>query len=111
MKKLFLILVAVALQCSSFAQTSQGEETRSEDVSVYTDPVRRIVKVVYFTSVNSEMHFSIVNSEGGIVLTVKDTVGKGEHSKLIDLGKYPKEKYRIIIENSRMKQEEELSFN
>jgi hypothetical protein len=96
---------------SSFAQTTHTEETTSEDVNVYTDPTRRIVKIVYYTSMNSEMHFSIVNGAGETVLTVTDKVGKGEHSKLIDLGTYPKEKYKIVVENSRMKQEEQLAFN
>jgi hypothetical protein len=111
MRKLFITTFAAVLSFGAAAQTSQMEEKRYDDVNVYTDPVRRIVKVVYYTSLSSEMHFSIINTKGETVLTVNDNVGKGEHSKLIDLGKYPKEKYKIIVENNRMKQEEQLMFN
>jgi hypothetical protein len=111
MKTLLIIPFIAALSFKAAGQTNSTEETRSEDVNVYTDPVRRIVKVVYYTSLNSEMHFSIVNGQGETVLTATDKASKGEHSRLIDLGKYPREKYKIVVENERMKQEEQLLFN
>jgi hypothetical protein len=111
MKYLFFVVFTIGAVCSSRGQTTKYEETRSEDVNVYTDPVRRIVKLVYYTPLNSEMHFSIVNEMGDTILKTTDKVKTGEHSKLIDLGKYPHDKYKIVVENERMKQEEQLLLN
>jgi hypothetical protein len=114
MKKLCItISFAFALASYSFGQiaASNGTELGADDANVYIDPVRKIVKVAYAVSKNSEVYFKVINDSGEIVFTEMVAETKGEHSKLIYLDKYPGKNYTVVVESDKLKQVEKIMFN
>ncbi len=114
MKKLLLIIsFLLSFVSYNFAQevSGYGTELGPDDANIYIDPVRRIVKVVYAVSKNSEVHFKVINEAGETVFSDMKEEVKGEHSRLIDLGKVAGKNYIVEVESDKLKQREKISFN
>lgn len=114
MKKIFITISSLlAFVSLSFGQIAadNGTELGADDVNIYIDPTRKIVKVVYAVSSNSEVHFKVLNESGETVFAEIVSENKGEHNKLIDLGKYPWKDYYVEVESDKLKQVEKIRFN
>ena len=97
----------------NFGQISanSGTELGADDANVYIDPVRRIVKVAYSVSMNSEVHFKVVNESGETIFTDMVVNNKGEYSRLIYLEKFSGKNFIVVVESDKLKQEEKITFN